>query len=273
MRSREQLMSKISQTFTALKAKRQAAYMPFMTIGFPTLTRCRELVLAMVEAGADILELGVPFSDPLADGPTIQSASQVALANGVSVKSCLHFVEDLRRSGVTIPIVLMGYANPFLAYGIESIASDAARAGADGFIIPDLPPDYADEWLDSFRNHGLDLIFFAAPNTSRKRLSRVLGRATGFVYCISVNGVTGARNSVAENLPELISSIRSSCSLPVCVGFGISTTEQVTSVVALADGVIVASALINLINSTPYDNQINELTKTVRAHKAATLKG
>jgi tryptophan synthase alpha chain len=265
-------MTKIGSVFELLQKRREAAYIPFLTIGFPTLEKSRELVHVMVKGGADLIELGVPFSDPLADGPTIQAASQIALRNGVTVKKSLAFVKSLRDEGVSTPILLMGYANPFLAHGIEALAQDAAAAGVDGFIIPDLPVDEATDWLAAFSRRGLNLIFFIAPTTSPLRAEKILAQANGFLYCISISGVTGARDSLPENLTQFLQKIRLQTKLPLCVGFGLATSAHVAQVSKDADGAIVASAIINLLNETPESLQAETLKTFIENHKAATKK-
>ena len=246
-------MTRIDQRFADLKAKGQQGFVAYITAGDPDLETTRQLVLELDRRGVDVVELGVPFSDPLADGPVIQKATQIALENGITVKKSLEAVAELRRRGVDIPLVLMGYYNPMLAYGLEKFVSDAQSAGADGFIIPDLPPEESEEFESL--NSDLPLIRMLAPTTPPERMETVARGAKGFIYLVSVTGVTGARQSLAEGLGELIASVRQQSSVPVCVGFGIGTPEQAQSVGALADGVIVGSACVRAIgeSNTPVE--------------------
>jgi tryptophan synthase alpha chain len=225
--------------------------MPYLMVGFPERTSALELAPALEAAGADLFELGVPFSDPLADGATIQRASERALANGVRLPFCLETVAALRGRGVVAPIVLMGYFNPFLRYGLDRLAVDAASAGADGLIIPDLPPEEAAECRAACRAVGLDLVFFVAPTTPDERIAQIARLASGFIYCVSLTGVTGARRELWAGLPDFLTRVRRHTMLPLVVGFGISTAAHVRQVGAHAEGAIVASALINAIEPLP----------------------
>lgn len=236
-------MNRIDETFVGLKGKR-AALMPYLPLGYPTLEVSRELIPAAQEAGADILELGVPFSDPLADGPVIQHATQVALENGMNMQKCLSIVQDARARGVTIPLVLMGYYNPILQYDLKKFARDAFEVGADGVIVPDLPFEEADDLQHAANSQDLDVIFLAAPTSSTERL-RKIGHATrGFLYLVSLTGVTGVRDGLPEGLEDFVKRAREVTNKPVCVGFGISTAENARRVASIADGVIVGSALV-----------------------------
>jgi len=231
---------KISEAF----GNGHAALMPYFTIGYPTFETSLSVIEACVEAGADLMELGVPFSDPLADGPTIQYSTQVALENGITVKRCLEAVKVLRSRGVTIPLILMGYINPVLAYGLEKFAAEAAQAGVSGFIIPDLPPEEAGELQAFCRQQGLDLVFLLPPNSSDERIRFVTEQCSGFVYLVSVLGITGVRQALPIELAQFVERVRSQTEKPLAVGFGISTPEQAAAVAEIAEGVIVGSALI-----------------------------
>lgn len=240
--------SRVAAAFTGAHRSRTAALMPYFTLGYPD----RDSSLAIVEAIApysDLLELGVPFSDPLADGPTIQRSTQIALANGTSTAACLEMVATLRGRGVATPALLMGYYNPILAYGAERYVRDAATAGADGFIVPDLQPEEAGELEAAARDAGLVLIYFLAPTSSPERVAAVAARALGFIYLVSVTGVTGARQALRSDLAAFVSQVRAQTSVPLAVGFGISTPEQAATVGRIADGVIVGSALINAVDA------------------------
>jgi tryptophan synthase alpha chain len=230
-------------------------FMPYFPLGYPDPDTSLAVIEALAQNGADLIEVGLSFSDPLADGPVIQRATQLALEKGITVKRSLEAVKELRRRGVEIPLVLMGYYNPMLAYGLEKFVLEAADAGADGFIVPDLPPEEAMEFESALRaaqvaDESLPLIPMLAPTTSDERMERIARAAKGFLYLVSVTGVTGARATVSDELGGLIARVRRHTSVPVCVGFGISTPEQAKQVGALADGVIVGSACVKAIGES-----------------------
>jgi tryptophan synthase alpha chain len=242
-------MSRITATFARLRAAGRAAFMPYLTLGFPERDSALSLVPALEAAGADLIELGLPFSDPLADGATIQAATQRALANGMTLARCLDQVEALRQGGVTVPLVLMGYYNPILQLGLEPFADRAAAAGVDGVIVPDLPPEESDPLRSLLRDRSIDLVFLLAPTSTGDRLRQVAALSGGFLYLVSLTGVTGARQQMASGLEEWVAQVRSATDLPVAVGFGISTPAQAAEVACYADGVIVGSALIQAIGA------------------------
>jgi tryptophan synthase alpha chain len=227
--------------------------MTYLTLGYPEPMLSLSLVEAAANSGADLIELGVPFSDPLADGPTIQHSTQVALSQGMNAARCIDFTDKLRCRGVTQPLLLMGYFNPILTYGLERYVTDAVKAGADGFIIPDLPPDEALIMEAACQSHHCALVYLASPNTKPERLAFLAERTTGFLYLVSVTGVTGARTSLPVDLHTFIDRAHQVAKTPVAVGFGITTPEQASAVGSLADGVIVGSALVNAIDSSPTD--------------------
>jgi tryptophan synthase alpha chain len=264
--------SVIAQTIAACASEGRAALIPFLTAGYPSPDAMPDLLDALVEGGADLIEIGIPFSDPLADGATVQHASQVALEQGMTLQHALDLARGFRARGHSTPIVFMGYSNPFFRYGLEKLAKEAADAGVDGFIIPDLPLEESDEFAEPLRRHGRDLIFLVAPTSTDARIREVARRATGFIYCVSLTGVTGARDSLSEGLAAYIARVRGMTDLPLAVGFGISTPEHVREVAALADGVIVASALINHIDSVPPEQQATAATEFVRSLAQATSK-
>ncbi len=262
--------SGIGAAFARCRTEGRTALIPFVTAGYPDLATTEELVPALVAGGADVVEIGVPFSDPLADGTTIQRTSQAALANGTRLADCIALVRRLReRRGVTVPIVLMGYYNPILQYGVERCAIDAAAAGVDGFIVPDLPTEESDELLEACRRHGRDLIFLLAPTSTATRIADVAVRASGFVYCVSLTGVTGARADLSPELPAYIARVRAATDLPLAIGFGISTAEHVRQAGVLADGAVVASALINHLDGFPREEQPEQATAFVRGLRDA----
>jgi tryptophan synthase alpha chain len=257
-------LSAIVRTFERAKCEGRATFMPFFTVGYPDLPKSIDVLQMLVEAGADALEIGMPFSDPLADGPTIQHASQVALENGTRISDCIAAVRTLRERGVGIPLVMMGYLNPLLAYGLERFVSDATSAGASGFIVPDLPPEEADEFKALCEAHGLGFVPLLAPNSTAARISEAAKMARGFLYLVSVTGVTGARDTLPPDLTDYIARVRAATELPLAVGFGISKPSQARQVAAHADGVIVASALIRLMEQAGMD-AVRELATSLRA--------
>ena len=256
-------MSRIEGALARAKAEERIAFMPFATAGFPDIDTSVAIVKAMVEGGADAIELGIPFSDPLADGPSVQHASHAALEAGTTPADVIDVVRRLRADGVAVPLILMGYFNTFLACGVESMISDAARAGADGFIIVDLPPEESDETLAICRKLGMDLIFLVAPTSDDGRIAEVLRRASGFIYCVGVVGVTGARSELAEELPSFLQRLRSKTDLPLAVGFGISRREHVVALQGLADAAIVGAALVDTITSSPRDERVERVRRYV----------
>jgi len=245
----------IQAVFEQKRAEGRAALMPYLTLGFPDIPTSVQTVIAAARNGADLIELGVPFSDPLADGPTIQRSTQVALEQGVDVAKCMQLVAQIRQAAVTQPLLLMGYVNPILAFGVENYARAAQVAGADGLIIPDLPPEEASDIIEASCRHGLALVFLLSPASPMERIQRVAGLTSGFLYLVSLTGVTGARNELPQGLPEFIARAKSAAQTPVAVGFGISTPEQAAIVGQYADGVIVGSALINAISQAKQDGR------------------
>jgi tryptophan synthase alpha chain len=231
-----------------LFARGHAALMPYFPLGFPDAQTSLEVIAALSEAGADAFELGLSFSDPLADGPVIQQATQVALEKGITVKRSLAMIAELRARGVTQPFLVMGYANLILAYGQERFVADAAAAGADGFIVPDLPPEEAGELDQLCQARGLGLIYFLAPTSTAERVQLVAGKARGFIYLVSITGITGARSQLAGGLSDFVGRIRQATVAPIAVGFGVSTPDQAREVSQIADGVIVGSALVQIVD-------------------------
>jgi tryptophan synthase alpha chain len=240
-------MSRIAATFNHLRHAGRAALMPYLPMGYPQRNSALALVPALLEAGADLVELGVPYSDPLADGATIQTASQQALANGMTLSLCLEQTAILRDQGVAAPLVLMGYYNPVFQMGLERFAQRAAAARVDGVIIPDLPPEESDTLQSVLFLHGIDLIFLLAPTKDEERMRLVARRTSGFLYLVSLTGVTGARDQLPPDLQSFVKRARAATDLPLAVGFGISTPGQAAQVGRLADGVIVGSALVRAL--------------------------
>ncbi len=241
-------IARVETAFARARRQGRAAFMPYYVVGYPDLETSVAVFKALADAGADLIEVGVPFSDPLADGPTNQMAAQIALRNGTTVRDVLDTVARLRAQGVTIPLVLMGYYNPFLAYGVEVLCRDAAAAGADGFIVPDLPPDVRDgeEMRDLCAKHGLAFVPLLAPTSTEARVRVAARAARGFIYLVSVTGITGARDRLPPDLAAFVARVRKHTDLPLAVGFGIARPEHARQVARIADGVVVGSAIVRL---------------------------
>lgn len=242
-------MSRITKTFQLLKQNGRKALVPYITMGYPALESALEIIPAIAEAGADLVELGVPFSDPLADGATIQAAGQRALANGMSLTLCLEQAATLRARDVTLPFVLMGYYNPIMQFGFERFAEQAVACGIDGLIVPDLPPEEATALYAAATARGLDIIFLLAPTSDAARVQTVTAQSGGFVYLVSLVGVTGVRESLPLDLADFVARVRAVTDKPLAVGFGIATPEQAAQVAQVADGVIVGSALVKTVGT------------------------
>jgi tryptophan synthase alpha chain len=259
-------MSRLDTCFTELRSRQAKALVTFITAGDPDLSTTEEMICLLDEAGADVIELGVPFSDPMADGPTIQLSSERALAAGTTLADILATVTKV-RTRTQIPIILMGYLNPLFAYGYDRFCRDAAVAGIDGVLLVDMPPEEAQELLPSARTHNLDIIFLLTPTSDAERIATVNRLGRGFVYYVTVTGVTGARQAVSESLATELSAIMPQISLPVMAGFGISTPEQAAEVAALADGVVVGSALVKLFEyyaGTELKRELHQLVSDLK---------
>jgi tryptophan synthase alpha chain len=268
-------VSRLEPTFRALRARGEAALVPYFTAGDPDLATTRELVRAAVAEGAAAVELGVPFSDPMADGPALQRAAGRALAAGTSLPRVLELVAEL-RSETDVPLVLFGYYNPFFRYGVERLARDAAQAGADAFLCVDLPLEEAGDLRVAARDAGLDLIALLAPTTPMPRVRTIARAASGFLYFVSVLGTTGARAELPRELPGFVRAVRSVTELPVGVGFGVSRPEQAGWLAGFADAVIVGSALARLVEDgdratapARVAGLLGELSAAMRAAAAA----
>jgi tryptophan synthase alpha chain len=246
------VITRIGDTFKKLKIKGGKAFIPYIMAGDPSLERTKDIVLLFEESGADIVELGVPFTDPLADGPVIQRASERALLGGITLKKVIAFVKDIRQS-TQIPLILMTYYNPVFKYGEEMFVKDAKDAGVDGVIIPDLPPDEAGNLIRSSRKVSLDTIFLLAPTSTTDRIEKVAKASKGFIYYVPMTGITGSKLLLDGSLELLISEIRKYTDKPVAVGFGVSTPEEASSVAKVSDGVIVGSAIVKRIHE-PHDD-------------------
>jgi len=242
-------MSRIPAAFVRMKAEGRTGLIAFITVGYPNVDATVELAEALVAGGADLIELGVPFSDPLADGATIQRAGWHALEQGVTPWTCIDVARRLRDRGVEVPLLLMGYYNPWLASGLDTFAARAAEAGIDGLICIDLPPEEADELSAVCRPRGIDLVFLVAPTTTDQRLSSIAKAASGFVYCVSVAGTTGARGDLPRELPAFIKRVRQHTDLPLAVGFGVSRPEHVAQIGQLCEAAAIGSAIIDQIDA------------------------
>ncbi|MCL6429772.1 MAG: tryptophan synthase subunit alpha [Anaerolineae bacterium] len=235
---------RIAATFAAAAAERRAALVIYLTTGWPSPEATLRLVPALEEAGADLVELGVPFSDPIADGPIIQRASYRALQQSVTPRRCVELVAQLRAGGVRLPLILMGYYNPILAWGVRECVGACREAGVDGLIVPDLPPEEAGELWGATRGHGLALVPLVAPNTPQARLARIAERARGFLYLVSRPGTTGLRDRLPEGLADYVARARRASRLPLALGFGISNPAQAREAARLADGIVIGSAIV-----------------------------
>ena len=250
--------------FARTRAEGRPAIIPFVPGGWPEADATVGIVRAAVEGGADALEIGFPFSDPLADGATNQLAYQQALANGVNADTILAAVRAIRAEGIEVTILLMGYSNPLYSYGMAKFASDAATAGVDGLIIVDLPPEEAAELEGPAQAAGLHLIYLLAPTSTPERITAVAQHASGFIYCVSVAGVTGARTSMSSELLEFLARVRAQTDLPLAVGFGISTREHVEAVGRVADAAIIGSAFVQVVGGAPVASRPAAVSAFVR---------
>ncbi|HEY3373518.1 MAG TPA: tryptophan synthase subunit alpha [Candidatus Aquicultor sp.] len=238
----------IDDLFEQLRAGNKAALMPYLMAGFPNIEASLKLITGVAEAGADLIELGIPYSDPLADGPTIQAAAECALANGVTTDTAFELVRRARQHTAT-PIVIMTYYNIIYRYGMKRFAINAGEAGVNGVICPDLPPEEADPWRHTAATYGIATVMLATPTSGEDRLRNIARMSSGFIYCVSLTGVTGARANLPANLADFIKRIRKVTDKPLAVGFGISQPEQAKQIAGIADGVIIGSALISLIGN------------------------
>ena len=263
-------MSRINKTFAALKAANKKAFVTFVMAGDPDAGKTSAVLESLPGAGADIIEIGMPFTDPMADGPAIQASGLRALAEGMNLKGVLKLLQQFRAKNNDTPVVLMGYFNPILSFGPEKFCQEAAKAGADGLIIVDLPPEEAGELAGHAKAAGLDLIRLLTPTTDAKRLPRVLEGAGGFLYYVSIAGVTGTKSADVGAVGKHIATIRQSTDLPVVVGFGIKSPEDVKNMSPIADGVVVGSAIVQNIEQNQNDNNlIARVADQVKALKAA----
>lgn len=265
-------MSRIDEKFAKLRANGQKALIPFIEAGDPVLDTTKALIPILEEAGADLIELGVPFSDPLADGPTIQKAALRALNSGTSLKKIIALVEEVRPS-VEVPLILMSSYNPIFVFGETEFVRAATKAGVDGLIVPDLPPEEAESLLALTEREGLDLIFLLAPSSTEDRIAMVSKLSRGFIYYISLMGITGARQELAGTIREHVGQIQGATERPVVVGFGISSPEHARDVATWADGVVVGSAIVKLMEEAETkEKMLDSVGALVRELKAGVLE-
>jgi tryptophan synthase alpha chain len=253
-------LSRIASVFARANL---TALIPYITVGYPTVETTLKVVPLLASSGCDIIELGIPFSDPLADGATIQRASYEALRQGVTPKVCFEMAQELRQQ-VEVPLVFMTYYNPVLKFGLEQFCSKCAEVGIDGLIIPDLPPEEGQELEKSTRSHGLDLVYLLSPISTEERIRIVVGKASGFIYLVSLTGVTGARDKLPEELEGFVARVRKRTEKPLCVGFGVSTPEQAQRIAKVADGVIVGSRIIQLLDEDKSLKNVHSFIKCLR---------
>ena len=256
------MSARLERRFAACADAGRAALVTFVTAGDPNFETGANVLRALAAGGADVIELGMPFSDPMADGPAIQAGNIRALASGASLKATLQLVRDFRRSDDETPIVLMGYLNPLLAYGVERFAADAAVTGVDGLIVVDVPPEEDDAIGPALRAHALHLVRLATPTTDARRLPAVLEGASGFLYYVAVAGITGTASASEADTAAAVARLKAATRLPVAVGFGIKTPEQAAAVARHADGVVVGSAIVALIGEA-HAAQVNDLPERV----------
>ena len=258
------MTNRIDTTLAALRAESRSALAPFVTLGYPDMATSEDMAKSILEAGGDMLELGIPFSDPLADGPTVQMTSFRALENGTTLQMALDSLRTLRARGITSPLIFMGYLNPFLHYGMEKFAMDASDAGIDGIIIPDLPPEEAPPYQAILESQGIYLIPLLAPTSTEARIEQACKQARGFIYCVSVTGVTGARSELSGGVEGLARRIREHSDLPILVGFGVSTQRHVENIARFADGAIVASAMLDSVSKVPTEDAAETAARFIR---------
>jgi len=248
---------RIEEALALAKRDGVMGVIPYLTVGYPNIEATLQLVPALAEAGASVIELGVPFSDPLADGVTIQKATYHALQQGVTPRSCLEVCARLRERSLGVPLVLMGYYNPIYAHGLEAFVRDAAAAGVAGLIVVDLPTEEAAPLQRACEGQGVALIPLLAPTSTEQRIAAACEKASGFVYCISLTGVTGAREELPVGAADLVAAVRRSTSLPVAVGFGISRRPHAQALSAVADAVVIGSALIRVVEESPEEQMVS----------------
>ena len=264
-------MNRLQKTFADLRARDERAFIPFVTCGDPDMKTTRALLMSYIEAGADIVEIGIPFTDPLADGPTIQRASERALSGGATMDKALQLIQDVRRE-THVPLVPMTYINPVFQIGYDDFARRCAEVGADGVIISDLPPEEGAAWIAAGRKYNVGTIFLVAPTSDEARLQSVARAASGFIYAVARLGVTGARDDAPPEIADLISRLKNISDTPVCAGFGFSSAPQIRATCAstAVDGIVAASALIDVFEKTEGDTNTKIVAASALAHEMKT---
>jgi tryptophan synthase len=257
------MSQRLRDAFALGKSEGRTLFLPYVTAGYPRRQDTVPLLLALEAAGSDVVELGVPFTDPLADGATIQHANQVAVEQDVTLEECLGMVAEARKSGLKAPVLLMGYYNPIASLGEARCCELAAAAGVDGFIVVDLPPEEAERLLAACKAHDLSMVPLVAPTTSDARMAILAGVADAFLYCVSVTGTTGSRNALPAELPDFLGRIRKVTTLPLAVGFGVSTRDHVVEVGRIAEAAIVGSAIIAAIDGGEPDSCVERVRRFV----------
>lgn len=266
------ILTRISQRFNELRAKNEPALIAYVTAGDPSPEATVEIVAALERGGADLIELGVPFSDPIADGPVIMRASERALAAGTTVEKVLAIAAEIRKSS-EIPLVLFTYLNPVLRYGFSALAKRAKEVGVDGFLLTDLSVEEAESFVEAVKSVGLDTVFLVAPTSTERRLELVAKYCSGFVYVVSRTGVTGEQAQVSANVKPLVEKLRRYTDLPLGVGFGISSAAQAAEVGAVADGVVVGSAFVRAVENTPPGQLLDTIERMAKDLKQGALGG
>lgn len=265
-------LERIQSVFAQAKADGRAVFMPYHAMGYPDRASTLEVIKVLSANGAGLFEIGIPHSDPLADGPTVQTATYKALTQGTTVRDCLAMCRELRAAGVDQPFCAMTYYNPLFAYGIQRFVDDAVASGIDGLIVPDMPPEESEELESACRNAGLATIYLLAPTSTEDRIRFVASHCTGFIYMVSVIGITGARTELPPDLAEFVTRVRRQTKLPLAVGFGIGTGAQAAAVAGIADGVIVGSALVKAAGGEQGVAQVQALAAELAAGTAAPIK-
>jgi len=260
------MSERLNNAFAESAKQKRPAFVAYLMGGYMTRESTVPTMLALQQGGADVIELGIPFTDPIADGPTIQTANQKALENKITLKDCLGFVREARANGVHIPIIFMGYYNPILNYGEQNFVRDAHAAGADGFIIVDLPPEEAETFRNHSKKYSMSYVPLICPTTSDVRIKKLTALADSFVYCVSINGITGERAELPEHLPKFINRVRQFTTLPLAVGFGISTRSHFESAGKVADGVVIGSAIIKTLGAATSDISPQSQAARARAY-------
>jgi tryptophan synthase len=257
------MSQRLRDTFATARRAGRRLFIGYVTAGYPQRAETVPILLAMQAGGADVIELGVPFSDPMADGATIQHANQVALEQGLTLADCFELVREARAQGLAVPVVLMGYYNPILARGEARACAEAAAAGIDGWIVVDLPPEEAATFLSACRANDLSFVPLIAPTTRDERIARIASDADAFLYCVSVTGITGKGNVALDELPAFLERVRARTQLPLAVGFGINTRQQAEAVRAIADAAVVGSAIITAIDAAEANHRAQSVREFV----------